>query len=35
MFNFGIIIPIRRHNKVIPLCKPERYNILEVNDYAD
>jgi len=27
--------PFIRHNKVIPLYKPERYNILEVNDYAD
>ena len=35
MFNFGIIIPIRQHNKVIPLYKPERYNVFEVNDYAD
>jgi hypothetical protein len=24
-----------RHNKVIPSYKPERYNIIEVNDYAD
>lgn len=35
MFNFGIITPISRHNKVIPSYKPERYNIIEVNDYAD
>lgn len=31
----SIIIPFIRYNKVISLHKPERYNILEVNDYAD
>ena len=34
-FIIGIIKPINRHNKVIPSHKPERYNIIEVNDYAD
>ena len=31
----SIISPVIKHNKVIPLHKPERYNIIEVNDYAD
>ena len=31
----GIIVQLVRHNKVIPSYKPERYNIIEVNDYAD
>ena len=31
----SIIILFIRYNKVIPLHKPERYNILEMNDYAD
>ena len=34
-FIIGIIKPINRHNKVIPSHKPERYDIIEVNDYAD
>jgi hypothetical protein len=31
----GIIVPKNRNDKVIPQIKPERYNIIEVNDYAD
>jgi len=31
----SIIISIDRYNKVIPLSKSARYNIFEVNDYAD
>jgi len=31
----GIIVQLVRHNKVIPSYKPERYNIIEVNDYTD
>lgn len=31
----GIILPIYRQYKVIPLMRPERYNIIEVNDNAD
>lgn len=30
-----IIVHLVRHNKVIPSYKPEQYNIIEVNDYAD
>jgi len=31
----GIIVHLVRHNKVIPSYKPEQYNIIEMNDYAD
>lgn len=31
----GIIVHLVRHNKAIPSYKPEQYNIIEVNDYAD
>ena len=31
----GIIVPENRNDKVIPRIKPERYNIIEVNDNAD
>ena len=31
----GIIVPDNRNDKVIPQIKPERYNIIEVNDNAD
>ena len=31
----GIIVPKNRNDKVIPQSKPERYNIIEVNDNAD
>lgn len=30
----GIIIPAYRYNKVIPLHKSARYNIIGVNNYA-
>ena len=30
----GIIIPVYRYNKVIPLHKSARYNIIGVNNYA-
>lgn len=30
-----IIVHLVRYNKVIPSYKPEQYNIIEVNDYAD
>ena len=35
LYKIGIIVQFFRHNKVIPSYKPERYNIIEVNDYAD
>ena len=35
LYMIGIIVQLVRHNKVIPSYKPERYNIIEVNDYAD
>jgi hypothetical protein len=35
LYIIGIIVQLVRHNKVIPSYKPERYNIIEVNDYAD
>ena len=31
----GIIVLADRNDKVIPQIKPERYNIIEVNDNAD
>lgn len=31
----GIIVLVNRNDKVIPQIEPERYNIFEVNDYAD
>ena len=34
LYKIGIIVQFFRHNKVIPSYKPERYNIIEVNDYA-
>ena len=34
-YKIGIIIPFSGHNKVIPQNKSARYNVIEVNDYAD
>ena len=31
----GIIVLVNWNDKVIPQIKPERYNIIEVNDNAD
>ena len=31
----GIIVLVNRNDKVISQIKPERYNIIEVNDNAD